>query len=145
MAGSSEQMIEMEIGILRPELRLELPAVEDSLPVVRQALRSLGETVEADLADLEDAELAVTEACANAVEHPYGLGDAKALIAAREIDGHIEVEVRDFGRWRTSGPTPGRGRGLGIIEKVVDEHEIVRDSTGTTVRLRQRKHHPLTG
>ena len=52
-------------------MRLRVPASQDSLPLVRQALRSLGETVDADLDALEDAELAVTEAMANAVEHAY--------------------------------------------------------------------------
>ena len=64
-------MIDIEIGIVRPELRLRVPADEDSLPVVRQALRSLGETVDAQVEALEDAELALTEALANAVEHAY--------------------------------------------------------------------------
>ncbi len=65
-------MIVIRIGIVRPDLHLTVPAEDDSLPVVRQVLRSLGETVDAEEAALEDAELAVTEAMANAVEHAYG-------------------------------------------------------------------------
>ncbi len=126
-------------------LEFEIEADADAIGPARHRLGRWLDTVGAEPEESRRLLVAFGEACANAVEHPYGLGDAKALIAAREIDGHIEVEVRDFGRWRTSGPTPGRGRGLQIMEKVVDEHEIVRDSTGTTVRLRQRKHHPLTG
>ncbi|MDQ3435643.1 MAG: ATP-binding protein, partial [Actinomycetota bacterium] len=63
MAGP-DQVIDIEIGIFRSDVRLELTASEDSLPVVRQTLRSIGETIEADEEALEDAELAVTEALA---------------------------------------------------------------------------------
>ncbi len=78
-------MIDIEIGIVRPELTLQMPADQDTLPLVRQALRSLGETVDADIEALEDAELAVTEACANAVEHAYA--DGKGDIEVRFVAG----------------------------------------------------------
>ena len=80
-------MIDIEIGIVRPELTLQMPADQDTLPLVRQALRSLGETVDADLEALEDAELAVTEACANAVEHAYadGEGDIEVRFTPRRV------------------------------------------------------------
>ena len=50
---------------------------------MRQALRSLGQTVDADLEALEDAELAVTEAMANAVEHAYGDGEGEMRILVK--------------------------------------------------------------
>jgi len=115
----------MEIGILRPEVRLELPASEDSLPVVRQALRSLGETVEADLADLEDAELAVTEACANAVEHAYPDEGGAVHVSFFPSDDEMLVSVRDFGRGmgdRHDGDAPGYG--LTMIEGIARRMDI---------------------
>jgi len=119
-------MIEIEIGILRPEVRLELPAVEDSLPVVRQALRSLGETVEADLADLEDAELAVTEACANAVEHAYPDHGGAVHVSFFPRDDEMLVSVRDFGQGISEArDSEDPGFGLSMIEgiaKRVDVH-----------------------
>ena len=95
-------MIDIEIGIVRPELTLQMPADQDTLPLVRQALRSLGETVDADIEALEDAELAVTEACANAVEHAYtdGKGDIEVAFSPGETE--LEVSVADQGsasRW----------------------------------------------
>ena len=71
---------------MRPELRLRVPADEDSAArLCRQALRSLGETVDAEVEALEDAELAVTEALANAVEHAYedGKGEVRGDASAR--------------------------------------------------------------
>jgi anti-sigma regulatory factor (Ser/Thr protein kinase) len=44
--------------------------------------------------------------------------------------------VHDGGRWRDVPADPNRGRGLHIIESVVDELEIQTGATGTTLRLR---------
>lgn len=138
MAGSSEDMFEMEIGILRPEVRLELPASEDSLPVVRQALRSLGETVEADLAALEDAELAVTEACANAVEHAYPASGGAVHVSFFPREDEMLVSVRDFGRGMSeprAGDDPGYG--LSMIEGIANRMDIhgVDGAEGTEVEM----------
>ena len=129
MAGPSDQVIDIEIGILRPEVRLQLPAAEDSLPLARQALRSLGETVEADMEALEDAELAVTEALANAVEHAYD-GDGSVQVTFFPRDDEMLVSVRDFGRGisesqQSSDGDPGYGLAMirGIAERVEIRHE----------------------
>ena len=57
---------------------------------------------------------------------------------ARRADGSREVvvTVRDRGRWRTTKPSTERGRGLRIIEALVDEL-LVRDEDGTTIILRR--------
>jgi serine/threonine-protein kinase RsbW len=129
-------VIDIEIGILRPEVRLKLPAVEDSLALARQTLRSLGETVEADVEALEDAELAVTEALANAVEHAYeGAGSVHVTFLPREEE--MLVSVRDFGRGmpeagRSGGAEPGYG--LAMIEGIARHVQINRDG-GTEVEM----------
>ena len=129
-------MIDIEIGILQPELRLELPALEESLPIVRQALRSVGETVDAELEALEDAELAVTEACANVVEHAYGRGNGSIAVTLTPGEAGMAISVRDFGR----GMTPeDRGRaeggfGLAMIEGIARKVEI-RGGDGTEVAM----------
>lgn len=135
----ADPVIEIEIGILRSDVRLELPASEDSLPVVRQALRSIGETVEADLEALEDAELAVTEALANAVEHAYGdEGDGAVHVSFLARDEEMLVSVRDFGvgfdvsRDR-SGDRPA-GYGLSMIEGIARRVDV-RNAGGTEVEM----------
>ena len=131
------QMIDIRIGILRPELTLRVPATEDSLPVVRQALRSLGETVKAQAEALEDAELALTEALANAVEHAYEGGEGDVLVTFDPRDEEMVVTVRDHGSGmpaevrRSSG---GRGFGLSMIEGIARRVEI-RDVEGTEVEM----------
>ena len=136
MPGSSDHVIDIEIGILRPEVRLELPAAEDSLPVARQALRSLGETVEANLEALEDAELAVTEALANAVEHAYDRsGSVRVSFFPQEEE--MLVSVRDFGRGIADRAPSGRedsGYGLAMIEGIARRVEI-RSDGGTEIEM----------
>jgi len=130
-------MIEIEIGIVRPELRMRVPASEDSLPLVRQAIRSIGETVKADLDALEDAELAVTEAMANAVEHAYGDGDGEVRVTLDPRDSGLTVVVSDDGQGIPENVQrrDGRGFGLSMIEGIAEQVDI-RGGDGTDVRMK---------
>jgi serine/threonine-protein kinase RsbW len=129
-------MIEIDIGIVRPELRLRVPASEDSLPLVRQALRSLGETVDANLDALEDAELAVTEAMANAVEHAYEGGKGEVRVTLDPEDTDITVVVSDDGQGIPEDVQrrEGRGFGLSMIEGIAAKMEV-RGGDGTDVSM----------
>lgn len=130
-------MIAVELELVDSELRLKVPAEEGSLPVIRQALRSLGESVGAPIEDLEDAELAVTEACANAVEHAYPDGDGTVEVTLCPSERGIEVSVRDWGRGM---PPPeelgeqGRGFGLAMIEGLAHKLDV-RTSDGTELSM----------
>jgi serine/threonine-protein kinase RsbW len=133
----ADRMIEMQLGLEQSELKLSLPAEEDSLPVVRQALRSLGETVGAQPESLEDAELAVTEACANVVEHAYPGACGAVEVTLCPSAAGIEVSVRDFGRGMpdASGFADGdRGYGLALIEGVASRFDVRHDG-GTELAM----------
>lgn len=120
-------MIDIDIDIHRPDLQLRLPAERDSLPVVRQALRSLGEAVDADLESLEDTELAVTEACANAIEHAYGDAPGTVEISLVPQRTSMLVTVSDRGRGMPAmgvGRGGGGGFGLSMIEGIASQFEI---------------------
>ncbi len=138
--ASPEQVIDIEIGILRSDVRLELTASEDSLPVVRQALRSIGETIEADEEALEDAELAVTEALANAVEHAYPGADERGPVRISFLpsDEEMLVSVRDFGRGMDGSPGSGGkdapGYGLPMIEGIARRVDI-HAADGTEIEM----------
>ena len=48
--------------------------------------------------------------------------------------------MRDRGSWRETRRETGegtRGRGLGIIEGLMEDVEVTRSETGTTVRMRR--------
>ncbi|MDQ4048510.1 MAG: ATP-binding protein [Actinomycetota bacterium] len=127
-------MIDIDIDIRRPDVKLRLPAERDSLPVVRQALRSLGEAVDADRELLEDTELAVTEACANAIEHAYG-GDSGTVevTLAPQPKSSLLVTVRDSGRGMPSPLAPRTGGfGLSLIEGIATELTIEPGPDGGT-------------
>jgi len=85
---------------------------------------------------LYDITLATGEACTNAIEHAYAPGVASFDLEAMCRDDDVVVTVRDYGSWR---PPRGqnRGRGLKLMETLMDEVKVRREQTGTTVELRR--------
>ena len=90
----------------------------------------------------EDLQLTLGEAAANSVEHAYAGTREPGEFACRLThrgDGAIDVEVRDFGRWR---PEPSnnchRGRGLALIRQLATDVVIDPSPTGAQVRFRLR-------
>ena len=78
--------------------------------------------------------LAVSETAANAVEHGYRGEDGVIDVLATLEPGRLCLRVRDTGGWRTPRPTSARGRGLKIIEAVMDGVVVERDN-GTTIMM----------
>ncbi len=95
-------------------------------------LRAAGATDQ----EIYEALVAAGEACANAIAHAYPPGEASYVVEAVRVTDGIEIRVRDFGSWRA--PRSGsQGRGLELIEELMDDVEIDRGPTGTTVRMRR--------
>lgn len=132
-------MIRLRIGIHRPDVLIVVPAHGQELPVTRQALHALGRAIGADLEALEDAELALTEACANAFEHAYADG-GPVEVEMRPRAREILVTVRDRGRG-LPGPlrrrrAARRGYGIAMMRAIASEAEVrPRDGGGTEVVL----------
>ena len=109
-----EFAIDVEINIFEPGVVARMPAVEDSLPAARQVLRALGDTIAAEREAIEDAELALTEACANVVEHAYGpipRGTVEVTLSPRDEemrDLRARFRARDARAHRRAarGPRP---------------------------------------
>ncbi|WP_162245206.1 SpoIIE family protein phosphatase [Geodermatophilus sp. Leaf369] len=143
-AGGSDDVAALVVLRVHPveDLALALDARPASLPAVRRSLErwltasGMGETERAAV------QVAVGEACANAVEHAYPDGvDGRLWVTAHaDDDGGLTVTVTDAGRWRTPDRDPGdRGRGLLIMRQLTDEVAVeTRAEGGTTVRLRAR-------
>jgi anti-sigma regulatory factor (Ser/Thr protein kinase) len=117
-------------------LALTLPAEPEALITARRALRNwLAETgIEADA--LYDITLATGEACTNAIEHAYAPGEASFDLEAIRSTSDVLVTVRDYGSWRQPRGQ-NRGRGLKLMETLMDDVQVRRDTTGTTVELRR--------
>ncbi|MGH2951564.1 MAG: ATP-binding SpoIIE family protein phosphatase [Solirubrobacterales bacterium] len=120
------------------EARIEitLPAEPESLAPMRRAIGPWLRAAGATESEVYESLVACGEACANAIAHAYPPGEASYVVEATRVNGGIQFEVRDFGSWRA--PRSGsRGRGLRLIEQLVDELEIDRGAAGTVVRMRR--------
>ncbi|SCX55688.1 Anti-sigma regulatory factor (Ser/Thr protein kinase) [Klenkia marina] len=120
-------------------LALDLPADAAALSAVRRAVGRwlAGAGVAPDVVGA--LQVAVGEACANAVDHAYPEDEPGPMLVrvARGADGRVVAEVSDRGTWRTPDADPGdRGRGLMIMHQLLEDVEVDRGRSGTTVRLR---------
>ncbi|MEA2419762.1 MAG: hypothetical protein QOE60_1968 [Thermoleophilaceae bacterium] len=120
-------------------VRFTLPAEPESLPGLRRRLARFLHAAGADDAETYEITLTVCEAAGNAIEHAYGPGDATFEVEARlEDDAHeLVATVSDRGHWRERRGTH-RGRGLNIIEGLMDQVEVSTEQEGTVVRMRRR-------
>jgi serine/threonine-protein kinase RsbW len=135
-------------------VRLEVPPRRDHLALVRLVV-SGAVAIERKLPErrMEDLRLAVTEACANAVEAQQRADASAALVVTVELDDDaVAVTVTD----RAGGfelaevePLPAatdpsrlsheRGLGISLMRSLVDDVEFVRTDEGTAVRLVVRR------
>jgi serine phosphatase RsbU (regulator of sigma subunit)/anti-sigma regulatory factor (Ser/Thr protein kinase) len=120
------------------KLSLRLPAEPSVLAQVRQALRRWLRAHGARDGEIELITLACGEACANAIQHAYSPGPAFFEVVARMDDGQITLAVRDSGEWR-GARDPARGRGLEIMESVMDAVEINASPQGTEIWMRRSR------
>jgi anti-sigma regulatory factor (Ser/Thr protein kinase) len=88
-----------------------------------------------------DITVASQEACANAIEHAYGPGEQVFELEACREGEVFEIVVRDHGQWRTPRGTH-RGRGLTLMQALMDSVEVQRTDSGTTVVLRRATGEP---
>jgi PAS domain S-box-containing protein len=115
-------------------LHLRPPAEPRALASVRYSLRRWLDAVGLPEQEAYDVLVASGEACANAVEHAYGPGDASFELDAWVENGEVTISVRDFGSWRDPRGRE-RGRGIDLMNQLMDHAEVNRDADGTTVRL----------
>jgi anti-sigma regulatory factor (Ser/Thr protein kinase) len=116
-------------------LKLSLRAHTEVLPMLRRVLRGWLETAGASPREVAEIALASSEACANAVEHAYAPSAGTVEFEASVSEGGTaSVIVRDFGSWR---PPRGRNRGRGMLlmEGLMDTVDVQRNGEGTTIRL----------
>jgi PAS domain S-box-containing protein len=123
---------------LGSRLEIDLPSQPSALGSLRGLLRRWLAQSPASDADVHAIVMACSEACANAVEHAGAAAEETIAFRAVLIDGEVDVTVRDHGRWRVHRPPSDQGRGLELIEALMDDVRVDRTPEGTIVRLRRR-------
>ncbi|MEV0809507.1 SpoIIE family protein phosphatase [Micromonospora sp. NPDC050200] len=116
---------------------LRLPADPTRLGVLRKRLEDFLVAHRVGETDLFDLTVAVSEAAANAIEHPVAPTDATISVEVTISDRTVVATVRDSGRWRESTGEGFRGRGLALI-RALGELTVSRTPDGTDVRLTRR-------
>jgi anti-sigma regulatory factor (Ser/Thr protein kinase) len=131
-----------------PEEKLETiyPSRGGSAARMRRALRRYLHERALDAGVIYDVVLAADEAFVNAVSHA-GATDGDIRVTASVSDDEAAVEVRDGGAGFTPRPPGPRalpdvccahGRGIFLIECLMDEVSVRSGRSGTTVRMVRR-------
>ncbi|SCF31841.1 Signal transduction histidine kinase [Micromonospora viridifaciens] len=115
---------------------LRLPADPARLSVLRKRLEDFLLAHRVGEHDLFDLTVAISEAAANAIEHPVDPIEPVIDVAVTIEDRTVTATVRDRGRWRESTGSSFRGRGLPLI-KALGELTVTRTDAGTEVMLRR--------
>jgi len=130
-------MVAME-NVKTPEvLELRMPADPGVLTDVRRWARQWLRRKGVEGQTLSDITLALSEACANAVEHAYSPAPAEFELRLEKDGSTLRAVVRDVGRWREARGEH-RGSGLTIIRTVMDEVEVQSSDEGTEVVMSRR-------
>jgi GAF domain-containing protein/anti-sigma regulatory factor (Ser/Thr protein kinase) len=127
-------VVSARLAPLPDALRASLPADANALAPMRHLLRRWLRRWGADEDEVYDITVAVQEACANAVEHAYAPGPAAFDLDAEHDQGTIIATITDRGGWRDPRGIH-RGRGLPLMEALMDAVAVHRDETGTRVTL----------
>jgi PAS domain S-box-containing protein len=118
-------------------ISLTLPAEPGSLGGLRRRLARFLHATGATETEQYEVTLTICEAAGNAIEHAYGPSDATYEVEVAFASGELVATVRDTGNWRARRDEH-RGRGLNIIEGLMDEVNVTADAEGTVVTMRRR-------
>jgi serine phosphatase RsbU (regulator of sigma subunit)/anti-sigma regulatory factor (Ser/Thr protein kinase) len=136
MADDIAVLVVQTVG-LHELLEVEVQAEPAQLATARHLIRRWVEANEGTDDDCAAFAIAVSEACANSIEHAYGPKDATIELRASLVEETATVSIRDHGTWRQ--PRGGnRGRGIQIMREFMDDVSIESDERGTTVNLQRR-------
>jgi anti-sigma regulatory factor (Ser/Thr protein kinase) len=116
---------------------LRVPAEPRVLAPLRHTMRRWLREHDATAQDVNDLLVASGEACSNAIQHAYGPVEGSMEITMALTGDEVELTVRDWGNWRPTSPSQG-GRGLHLMQGLMDDVDVDSRSEGTVVRMRRR-------
>ncbi|WP_460355113.1 SpoIIE family protein phosphatase [Mycobacterium sp. ZZG] len=121
-------------------LDLDFPADVGELAASRTALRDWLSAVGVSHEQSLDVLIAVGEALANAIEHGHRELPGRVRLCAIALPDTVYLTVTDSGTWKTPAEIPAlhRGRGIALMEALMQDVTIDSQTTGTTVRMTAR-------
>lgn len=114
---------------------VRLPRDARSLPLMRGLVRQALEHLAVSTQTIEEIVLALTEACANVVQHAGQFEEYQVDVAITDDTCHVSVldegQGFDFDQASTPGGSPlESGRGLMLMNALVDDLQFVRAEDG---------------
>jgi serine/threonine-protein kinase RsbW len=85
-----------------PVVSIRIPAISEYVGVARLAVSGVASRLNFSIDQIEDIKVAVTEACANAVQYAYckheeGSPDKKVEVTCSAYPDHLEIVIKDNG------------------------------------------------
>jgi PAS domain S-box-containing protein len=114
----------------------EFPTEPHSLASMRSLLRRWLRHAQGTDQEIAEITTAAGEAATNAIEHAGASSGTPFEVAGRLEGRDVDIVVRDFGAWRAPR-TDDQGRGLSLMEALMDEVEVTPTPEGTSVRMRR--------
>jgi anti-sigma regulatory factor (Ser/Thr protein kinase) len=116
-------------------LSVEIPAEPALLARLRRELQRWLEQTGVPTELVFGVVAAVSEAAANAVEHPEAASKAVVELEAEHEANRLTVRVRDHGHWREPRLDSDRNRGLLLISGLMSQVDVDRTGNGTLVTM----------
>lgn len=121
------------IGEAGAVFRTNLSSVAE-LREIRERVRHWAEGANVRPDTIDGLIQVTTEIATNALEHPWDADDPRAELTIDKVDvDRVRVRAVDRGRWRTTGDTSERGRGLAIVSELAQHTTIELRADGTHV------------
>ncbi len=135
-----------DVALLVASIDMDRLAFEFEIPSDPRMLRGMRRRLDAWLVgrglehdDVVDVVLAVSEACNNAIEHAYrDNGSGPVDITVTKDVETLRVVVEDRGVWREQTRSDERGRGLMLIEQLMDAMNVETGLHGTRIAFERR-------
>lgn len=151
-AQSAQQLEQHFLNALLPRQEehvhfdMTIPMVSESELVVAQGLEQIGKNLQLDEDVIGQMQIAVIEACINAMEHGKGAGDTVRI--ALDVDGNrLRIEIESAGpefilqetgepfSSQAAATSPNRGWGIKLMKRFADEVIFERITGGTRTVL----------
>ncbi len=133
-ADDDAALLLADVSRVPATVEIEILADPAALAPLRRRLRRWLALRELD-AHADDVVLAIGEACNNGIEHGYAGSGGTISISLEHDAERLRITVADEGVWREPQPDPSRGRGLVIMEALMDGVALTHGLRGTTVVL----------